>query len=66
MTTAISGSNVRHIQWLYKRWKILAAGSSSIGVTEVMNLVRYNINGSLDTSFNHTGYSDFSNWSGIH
>ena len=56
VTTAISGSNVRaYSVVLQKDGKILAAGSSSIGVTEVMILVRYNINGSLDTSFNHTG-----------
>jgi len=56
VTTAISGSNVRaYSVALQKDGKILAAGSSSIGVTEVMILVRYNINGSLDTSFNHTG-----------
>ena len=56
VTTAISGSNVRaYSVALQNDGKILAAGSSSIGVTEVMILVRYNINGSLDTSFNHTG-----------
>ncbi|MBL0237572.1 MAG: delta-60 repeat domain-containing protein [Saprospiraceae bacterium] len=39
-----------HIQWLYKKDGKILAGSSSIGVAEVMILVRYNINGSLDTS----------------
>lgn len=56
VTTAISGSNLRaYSVALQKDGKILAAGSSSIGVTEVMILVRYNVNGSLDTSFNHSG-----------
>ena len=55
MTTAIGTSNGASALAIQSDGKLVAAGSSYTGTQDVFALVRYNTDGSLDTTFNTTG-----------
>jgi len=55
VTTAIGPANTARALAAQPDGKLVAAGSSSNGFETVFALARYNLDGSLDTSFNGTG-----------